>query len=161
METRIMTPRDGLRKEPNEPWTKLAGDFVCTCGRPLRKKGMMRELRNGKNYRMGPTISWIRSGICTIRMDCHACGRSWDARYLVCARYDAGPGKGAPRDVWGLKPGEDPEARLREIVAAREAAKKQPERRIPAPEPARVSTEADAALAKRRIAEIRKAMGWV
>lgn len=160
MEQRIMKPRDGLRKEQSEPWMKLAGDFVCTCGRPLHKKGMMRELRAGKNYRPGPTVSWIRSGICTVRLDCFACGRSWDARFLVCDRYDAKSTRPVPKDAHGLRPGEDPETRLREIVAAREAAKKQPERRIPAPEPARVSTEADAALARRRIAEIRKAMGW-
>lgn len=156
-----MKPKDGQRKtEAYDPWIMLREDFVCACGRPLRKKGMMRELRAGKNYRPGPTVRWIRSGICTVRLDCFACGRSWDARFLVCDRYDAKSTRPVPKDAHGLRPGEDPETRLREIVARRARENKKSAQTAPASAPWRLSTEADGALARRKIAEIRAAMGW-
>ena len=113
----------------DERWFELKALPVCSCGRTLCKKGMVRELRNNKNNRPGPREGSVLSSVATIRLDCFACGRSWGV-HLREADYgmDIVDGAGALL----------PEGEIGEMVLYPKAA---PEYRYPMGENARILTE--------------------
>lgn len=146
--------------DTKERWFELKGLPTCSCGRTLCKKGMVRELTNSKNHRPGPCEGMIRSSVATIRLDCFACHRSWDARFLCVDRFEKGTARAVPTDAWPIRWNEQPEDALRHILEnrRREAAGEAPVQKSSTYIPP--MTEEDAARAKRYIAEIRARMGW-
>lgn len=143
-----------------ERWFELKALPTCSCGRSLCKKGMIRELQSNKNHRPGPSEGMIRSSVATIRLDCFACHRSWDARFLCVDRFERGPARAVPTDCWPIRWNERPEDLLRHIMEnrRREAAGEAPVPKMPEYVP--VMSPEDAARAKRHIAAIRAKMGW-
>ena len=148
------------KQENKERWFELKRLPTCSCGRSLCKKGMVRELRADRNARPGPIAGWIRSSVVTIRLDCIACHRSWDAKFLTVDRFERMSTKPVPVDCWPIRPGESPEEALEHILENRrraesgEAPLQKSTTYIPP------MTEEDAARARRYIAEIRAQMGW-
>lgn len=137
-----------------EPWMRMMALPVCSCGRSMAKKGMLRELRADKNHRPGPTVNWIRSSVAEIGMECPACGRDWRVQFLCCDRFET-RGR-APVDIWPIPPGEEAETVLRRVLKRREQESRPKEK----PAEYRRSTPADAERAKRWIARIRAQAGW-
>ena len=146
--------------DAKERWFELKGLPTCSCGRTLCKKGMVRELRSDRNARPGPMAGWIRSSVVTIRLDCFACHRSWDARFLTVDRFERMSTKPVPVDCWPIRWNESPEEALQHILdnRRREEAGELPLQKSPTYIPP--MTEEDAARAKKYIAEIRAQMGW-
>lgn len=143
-----------------ERWFELKELPTCSCGRSLCKKGMVRELQSDRNARPGPSEGMIRSSVVTIRLDCFACHRSWDARFLCVDRFERGAARAVPTDCWPIRWSERPEDLLQHILEnrCREAAGEAPVARTPEYVPP-MSPE-EAARAKRHIAAIRAKMGW-
>ena len=144
------------RNGQKDGWMRLMGLPVCSCGRSMAKKGMMRELRSDKNHRPGPTVNWIRSSVAEIGMECPACRRDWRVKFLCCDRFET-RGR-APVDVWPIPRGEEAETVLRRVLAQREAESRRPPAKPPAEY--RPSTQEDADRAKRWIAKNRAQAGW-
>ena len=147
-------------KENKDRWFELKELPNCSCGRPLCKKGMVRELISGRNAQPGPMIGWIRSSVVTIRLDCFACHRSWDARFLTVDRYERRSVKPVPLDCWPIRWNETPREALEHILENRRRAETGEAPAVKGPTYIPVMTEEDAARAKRHIAEIRARMGW-
>lgn len=148
------------KPENKERWFELKAVPTCSCGRSLCKKGMVRELQSRGKARPGPMMGWIRSSVVTIRLDCFACHRSWDARFLVVDRFERTSAKPVPLDCWPIRWHESPEEALEHILenrrreAAGEPLVQKGPRYIP------VMNEEDAARARRHIAEARARFGW-
>ena len=146
--------------DKQEKWFELKALPTCSCGRHLCKKGMMRELLSGKNARPGPTSNWIRSSVVTIRLDCFACHRSWDARFLTVDRWERKSTKSVPLDCHPIRWNETAEQALERILEDR--------RRAEAGEAPVVENyvyippmdEEAAARARKYIAEARARFGW-
>lgn len=143
-----------------ERWFELKTLHTCSCGRSLCKKGMMRELQSSKNHRPGPSAGLIRSSVATIRLDCFACGRSWDARFLCVDRFERSPGKAVPTDCWPIQWNEKAEDALAHILENRRRAEAGESLLIKSPSYVPVMNQEDAARAKRHIAEARARFGW-
>ena len=141
------------RNGQREPWMRIMALPVCTCGRVLTKKSLLRELWADKNHRPGPTVSWIRSSVAEIGMACPACGRDRRVRFLCCDRFESR--RPAPVDIWPIPPGEEAETVLRQVLKRRE------QEGLPKEQPAeyRRSTPEDAARAKQWIARLRTQAG--
>ena len=142
-------------------WFELKGLPVCTCGQSLRRKGMVRALQSDKNCRPGPGRGLIKSCVSTIRLDCHCCGRSWDARFLCVDRYERTSHRAVPTDCWPIRWNEQAEDALSAILENRKREERGEETRPRfAPEPPETMTREDAERARRNIAAIRARMGW-
>ena len=146
--------------ESKEKWFDLKALPTCSCGRSLCKKGMMRELLSGRHARPGPTIGWIRSSVVTMRLDCFACHRSWDARFLILDRWERKSTKPVPQDCWPIRWNESPEEALEHILENRRREEAGELPLVKGPTYIPVMTEEDAARAKRYIAEARARFGW-
>lgn len=144
----------------DERWFELKALPTCSCGRPLCKKGMIRELRANKNNRPGPREGSLLTSVATIRLDCRACGRSWDARFLTVMRYEPKHTKPVPQDCWPIRWNESPEETLRHILENRRRleAGEAPVERMPNYIP--LMSQEDADRAKRHIAAARARFGW-
>ena len=55
----------------------------------------------------------------TIRLDCHSCGRSWDARFLCVDRYERTSNRAVPTDCWPIRWNEQAEDALSSILENR------------------------------------------
>lgn len=148
------------KPENKERWFELKALPTCSCGRSLCKKGMVRELQANKLHRPGPSSGLIRSSVVTIRMDCFACHRSWDARFLCVDRFERGFGKTVPTDCWPIRWNESPEEALEHILDNRRRVEAGEAPVVKGPEYIPVMNEEDAARAKRYIAEARVRFGW-
>ena len=142
-------------------WFELKALPVCTCGQSLHRKGMVRALQSDKNCRPGPGRGLIKSCVSTIRLDCHCCGRSWDARFLCVDRYARTSHRAVPTDCWPIRWNERAEDALSAILEdrKREERGEAPRPRF-APETPKAMTREDAERARRNIAAIRARMGW-
>lgn len=143
-----------------ERWFELRALPTCSCGRSLCKKGMVRELQSNKRHKPGPSSGMIRSSVVTIRLDCFACHRSWDARFLCVDRFERSPGKAAPTDCWPIRWGESPEAALEHIMENRRREERGEAPVVKSPSYVPVMNAEDAERAKRHIAEARARFGW-
>ena len=142
-------------------WFELKGLPVCTCGQSLHRKGMVRALQSDKNCRPGPGRGLIKSCVSTIRLDCHSCGRSWDARFLCVDRYERTSHRAVPTDCWPIRWNEREEDALSAILENRKREERGEETRPRfAPEKPETMTREDAERARRNIAAIRARMGW-
>ena len=144
----------------NQPWVQLKELPVCTCGRALSKRGMIRELRSNKNNRPGPSMGLIHSSVATIHLHCFGCARSWDVRFLTVDRYERSAAQAVPCDCWPLRPEESPKDALAKILENR---RKEANGEVAGPrnsqKPAAM-TEEESQRAKRHIAEARARFGW-
>lgn len=143
-----------------ERWFELRALHTCSCGKSLCKKGMLRELQANKIHRPGPSAGLIRSSVATIRLDCFACGRSWDARFLCVDRFERRPGKAVPTDCWPIRWNESAQDALDHIMEnrRREQAGEAPVQKAPSYVP--VMTQEDAERARKHIALARARFGW-
>lgn len=136
---------------------QLAAMPVCICGTPLREKGMVRRLTRGQSFRKGPQIGREKSSISRANIACYACGRDNIVEYLWI--YKWAPERDHPPEIgYQLRPGDDPErvmAQLLEIRGKRgpQAARAQPR---PVPVAPQVMTEDQADLARAWIKRIRE-----
>ena len=134
-------------------WMRLMALPVCSCGRSMVRKGMLRELRANKNHRPGPTVNWIRSSVAEIGMECQACGRDWRVQFLCCDRFESR--RPAPVDIWPIPPGEAAETVLRRVLKRREQESLPKEQ----PKEYRRGTPEDAARARQWLARLRTQAG--